>query len=184
MLTKQQEKNILRSIKKGNNEAFGKLYDIYAPKVYRFVRLKVDTQENAQDLTSEAFLRIWKHVQEKRRIKKKFQALLYKIARNLVIDFYRNRAVREITIEQELEDIVRTEDDNRADDLALKKEDIKQAKNALNKIKSNYQDVIVWYYIEDMEISEIADILDKREGTVRVLIHRAVNSLREEIREV
>jgi len=178
MITQQKEKDILKKIKKGDNESFGELYDIYVTRVYRFVRLKVDSQENAQDLTSEAFLRVWKYVQE-RRIRQSFQALLYRIARNLIIDFYRNRAIREITVEDELEEFSNIEDERRTDDLVLKKEEVKEVKNALVQIKSNYQDVIVWYYIDELSISEIAEILNKKEGTVRVLIHRAVRSLRE-----
>jgi RNA polymerase sigma-70 factor (ECF subfamily) len=98
MLVLEQEKDILKKIKKGDKEAFGELYDFYAPKIYRFVRLKVDSQETAQDLTSEAFLKIWQHIQDQRKIRERFQSLLYKIARNLVIDFYRARSVREILI--------------------------------------------------------------------------------------
>ena len=176
MITQQKEKDILKKIKKGDNESFGELYDIYITRIYRFIRLKVDSQENAQDLTSEAFLKMWKYFQEKR-IRQSFQALLYKIARNLIIDFYRNRAIREITIKDELEEFSKIEDDRRTDDLVLKKEEIREVKNALVRIKSNYQDVIVWYYIDDLSISEIAEILNKKEGTVRVLIHRAVKSL-------
>ena len=103
MLAVEQEKEILKRIKNGENEAFGELYDFYAPKIYRFVRLKVDSQENAQDLTSETFLRTWKYLQKQRKIRKRFQSLLYKVARNLVIDFYRSRSTREILIEDNLE---------------------------------------------------------------------------------
>ncbi len=182
MIVLKQEKQILKKIKKGDNEAFGELYDFYAPKVYRFVRLKVDCQETAQDLTSEAFLKIWEYLQEQRRIRERFRSLLYKIARNLVIDFYRAKSNREILID-ELEELSHIEDNQRSDDLTLRREEMKQVKQGLGKIKSNYQDVIIWYYIEDMPISEIADILDKKEGTVRVLIHRAKEALKEVVEE-
>ncbi len=182
MVVLEQEKQILKRIKKGENEAFGELYDFYAPKVYRFVRLKVDCQETAQDLTSEAFLKIWEYLQEQKRIRERFRSLLYKIARNLVIDFYRAKSNREILMD-ELEELSHIEDDQRSDDLALRREDMKEIKQGLVKIKSNYQDVIIWYYIEDMPISEIAGILDKREGTVRVLIHRAKEALKEAVGE-
>jgi len=182
MIVLEQEKQILKKVKKGDNEAFGELYDFYAPKVYRFVRLKVDCQETAQDLTSEAFLKIWEYLQEQKRIRERFRSLLYKIARNLVIDFYRAKSNREILID-ELEELSHIEDDQRSDELALRREDMKEVKQGLAKIKSNYQDVIIWYYIEDMPISEIADILDKKEGTVRVLIHRAKEALKEVVEE-
>jgi len=178
MLQLEQEKEILKRIKNGENEAFGELYDFYAPKIYRFVRLKVDSQENAQDLTSEAFLRTWKYLQKQRKIRERFQSLLYKIARNLVIDFYRSRSTREILIEDNLEEFFNAEDNEKSDDLTLRQEDTKEIKRALVQINPNYQDVITWYYLNELSISEIAEILEKKEGTVRVLVHRAVKSLR------
>lgn len=178
MIAIEQEKEILNRFKNGDNEAFGELYDVYAPKIYRFVRLKVDSQETAQDLTSEAFLRILNYLQKQRKIKERFQALLYKIVRNLVVDFYRSKSVREILVEDSMEEIVVREGDEESDALALRQEDMKEVRNALIRMNSNYQDVIVWYYLDELSISEIAEILDKNEGTVRVLVHRALKSLR------
>ncbi len=178
ILEQEQEKDILKKVKNGDNEAFGELYDFYAPKIYRFVRLKVDSQETAQDLTSEAFLKIWQHLQEQRKIRERFQALLYKIARNLIIDFYRNRSVREILIEDDLEEFSSIESEESSDGLVLQYEEMKQVRKAVAQIHPSYQDVIVWYYVDELSISEIAEILEKNEGTVRVLIHRAVKALR------
>ena len=183
MVVIEQEKKILKRIKNGDNEAFGEFYDFYAPRVYRFVRLKVDSQETAQDLTSEAFLRIWQHLQEQRRIRERFQALLYKIARNLVIDFYRTKSVREILIEDNLEEFSSAEDEETSNELVLRQEEMAEVKKALIQINSNYQDVIVWYYLDELSVPEIAEILEKNEGTVRVLIHRAMKSLRNVMEE-
>ncbi len=181
MLILEQEKEILKRIKKGDNEAFGEFYDFYAPKIYRFVRLKVDSQETAQDLTSEAFLKIWQYLYEQKKIRERFQALLYKITRNLIIDFYRAKSVREILIEDDLEEFSNIESEEVSDELVFHKEEIKQIKNALAQVHPNYQDVIVWHYLEELSISEIAEILDKNEGTIRVLLHRAVRALRDVI---
>lgn len=178
MIVIEQEKEILKKIKNGDNEAFGELYDFYAPRVYRFVRLKVDSQETAQDLTSEAFLKIWQYLQEQRKIRERFQALLYKIARNLVIDFYRTKSVREILIEDSLEELSGAEDEETSDVLVLRQEEMAEIKKALIQINPNYQDVIFWYYIDELPIIDIAEILNKNEGAVRVLIHRAVKALR------
>ncbi len=178
MVVIEQEKDILKRIKNGDGNAFGELYDFYAPRVYRFVRLKVDSQETAEDLTSEAFLKIWKYLQEQKKIRERFQALLYKIARNLVIDFYRTKSVREILIEDSLEELSGPGNEETGEDLVLRKEEMAGLKKAILQINPNYQDVILWYYIDDLPIIDIAEILNKNEGTVRVLIHRAVKALR------
>ena len=179
MVVIEQEKDILKRIKNGDGEAFGELYDFYAPRVYRFVRLKVDSQETAQDLTSEAFLKIWKYLQEQKKIRERFQALLYKIARNLIIDFYRTKSVREILIQDNLEELSVIDDEETGEDLVLRQEEMVEVKKALIQINPNYQDVIFWYYIDELPIIDIAEILNKNEGTVRVLIHRAVRALRQ-----
>ena len=183
MVVIEQEKEILKKIKNGDNEAFGELYDFYAPRVYRFVRLKVDSQETAQDVTSEAFLKIWQYLQEQRKIRERFQALLYKIARNLVIDFYRSKSIQEILIEDNLEEFSEAEDEETSDKLVIRQEEMVEVKKALIQVHPNYQDVIVWYYLDELTIPEIAEILEKNEGTVRVLIHRAVKSLRNVMEE-
>lgn len=183
MVVIEQEKEILKKIKNGDNEAFGELYDFYAPRVYRFVRLKVDSQETAQDVTSEAFLKIWQHLQEQKKIRERFQALLYKIARNLVVDFYRSKSIQEILIEDNLEEFSEAEDEETSDKLVIRQEEMVEVKKALIQVHPNYQDVIVWYYLDELTIPEIAEILEKNEGTVRVLIHRAVKSLRNVMEE-
>jgi len=183
MLAIKQEKEILKRVKNGRNEAFGELYDIYAPKIYRFVRLRVDSQETAQDLTSESFLRIWRHLQKQKKIRERFRSLLYKIARNLVIDFYRSKSVKEILIEDNLEEVSSIEDNGRSNDLALRREDVREVRRALIQINPNYQDVISWYYLDELSVFEIAEILEKKEGTVRVLIHRALESLKKAMEE-
>ena len=50
-------------------------------------------------------------------------------------------------------------------------------------LKEEYKEVVVWHYIEDVPIVEIAKMLNKSEGAVRVSLHRALNALREEINE-
>ncbi len=184
MFVVEQEKDILKKIKNGDNEAFGELYDFYAPKIYRFVRLKVNSQETAQDLTSEAFLKIWQYLQEQRKIRERFQSLLYKIARNLVIDFYRAKPTREILIEDNLEEFADREIEESRETVIFHQEEIGEVKKALVQINTTYQDVVVWHYLDDLTISEIAEILDKNEGTVRVLIHRTTKALKRAMDEM
>src|SRR3989344_2015279 len=72
-------------------EAFAKLYDIYAKRIYSFVFFKVSNREEAEDITSEVFLKAWRYINEKKSIES-FSGLLYKLARNCIIDLYRSKA--------------------------------------------------------------------------------------------
>ena len=161
-------------------EAFSQIYDKYINKIYRFVFLKVNSNEVAQDLSSETFLRGWRVFKENKKKIENPQAFLYRIARNLVVDHYRSKGRTDIVSADSVPMI-----DPRVD---LEKKsfldsDLNGIKLALNNIRNDYQEVIIWRYVDDLSISEIAEILDKSEGAVRVTIHRALNALRERVEE-
>lgn len=158
---------------------FNQIYDQHINKIYRFVYLKVSSQEIAQDICSEAFLRCWRVFQKNQEEIDNFQSFLYQIARNLVIDFYRKKGRTEtLPIESCLEKEdpkVQIERD------AFLKADIEEIKKALTQIKDDYQNVIIWHYLDDLSISECAKILDRTESATRVLLHRALKALKEKI---
>ena len=78
---------------------FNKIYDEYVGKIYRFVYVKVSSKETAEDLTSQAFTKSWQAMKGGADIKNP-KAFVYQIARNLVIDFYRERAKRPTVSEE------------------------------------------------------------------------------------
>jgi len=56
--------------------------------------------------------------------------------------------------------------------------DFDNVRTALVSLKEEYQDIIIWYYLDDLSISEIAKMLDKSEGATRVMLYRALKTLR------
>jgi len=174
-----KEKILLSKVKaRKDPEAFAELYDLYVNSIYRFIYFKVSSVEEAEDLTSDTFLKTWEYLNKERRIEN-FKALLYRIARNLVIDFYRKKSLAE----SELLDEERISDkaDNRlnlTEKIQVKME-IVELENNLSKLKDEYKEVIILKFVEGFSINEIAKILEKPKGNVRVLIHRAVKALKE-----
>jgi len=215
---------MLRRREKKNKKEFEKIYDTHVEQIYRFVYLKVDSKETAEDITSKVFTRTWKSLEgdgenshslkdEDARPfleedKERFgpmpgeekqspslrnpRAFLYKTARNLVIDYYRkNRPQREEedTFKNHLkgkkvplENVVIPDKEMRADERAIIQSQVQEVKTALREIKEEYQNIIIWYYLDELTTSEIADLLGKPESSVRVLIHRAVAALRKELK--
>ena len=175
-----EEKLILERARRGEREGFAEIYDFYVVKIYRFIYLKVNRKEDAQDLTSEVFLKSWRYLNE--REISNLKSLLYQTARNLVIDFYRrNKGERRAGVS--LEEVQNTLVDKKNNllknaDLNLEMERVKKS---LSQIKSDYQEVVILRHIEEFSFKEIADILGKSEGSVRVLSHRALKALREEM---
>ena len=175
--TIDKEKELVGRLIEGDKEAFGELYDIYAPKLFRFIRLKVGSQVLAEDLSSESFLRIWEYFREQEReIEESFQALLYRIAHNLIADYYKRKSSQEIMINDDFN--VFLENQIAPSEVSLK-EDTEEIHRALVGIKEEYQNVIIWYYIDELPVPEIARIMKKSEGAIRVLIHRALLSLKK-----
>lgn len=163
---------------------FSKIYDRYIDKIYRFIFLKVNSQEITQDLTSETFLKGWeafKKSQNPGHNNQKIEnpsAFLYQIARNLVIDHYREKGKAQL-VSVEYTPIIDPKQD--LEEKSLLESDIGQIRLALTGLKDNYQNVIIWHYLEDLSISEVAKMLDRTEEATRVLLSRALKSLRSVI---
>ncbi|MFC1630102.1 RNA polymerase sigma factor [Patescibacteria group bacterium] len=156
---------------------FEELYDQYVDKIYRFIFLKVSSQELAEDLTSETFTKGWKSFQNPEDIKNP-SAFLYRIARNLVIDYYRQKDQKRTVPAQDY-DI--PDPQSNLEEKAILNSDMEIVKAALNNINEDYQAIIVWRYLDDLSISEIAKTVDKSEGTVRVTLHRALKQLKKQL---
>ncbi len=162
-------------------EAFSQIYDQCVDKIYRFIFLKVSSQEIAQDLCSETFLKGWQSFKKSKKKIDNPRAFLYQIARNLVIDHYREKG-RVQTISADCIPItdprIDLEEETRANS------DLDTIKAVLANLKDEYQEVVIWHYIDDLSITEIAKILKKSEGAVRVTLHRALKAVKKEIEEV
>lgn len=182
-LNNLEEKLILRRAQTGDREAFAEVYDFYVIRIFRFIYLKTSSKETAEDLTSEVFLKCWAHVKkrkesgEKEIVKgNKLKSLLYKIARNLVIDFYKKKKIPTVEIDENLKDKLK---DKKQDILAEvnAKQEIESLMKALSKLKGEYREIIILRHVEDLSIKEIAEITGKSGGSVRVQLHRGVKAL-------
>ena len=167
--------NLMADLRK----TFSKIYDRYIDKIYRFIFLKVSSQEIAQDLTSETFLRGWESFKNGNKIENP-QAFLYRIARNLVTDHYREKGRAQI-VSAEYVSIIDPRED--VEEAAVLKSDLNTIRLALVSLKEDYQDVITWHYLDDLPITEVAKLLDRSEDATRVLLSRALQALRNEINQ-
>jgi len=164
---------------------FVKFYNQNAPRIYRFVYLKVNSPQDSEDLTSDAFFKFWQDLSNKKDKKEKIdnpRALLFKIANNLVIDFYRKKSRTEISIDPDDAILARIEDKTDLNKGFSLDSDIVEVKKALSQLKDDYQNIIIWHYLDDFSAKEISQILGKPENNIRVLIHRALKSLKSKVR--
>jgi len=168
---------------KRTKKQFSKIYDKNIDKIYRFIYLKTGSKARAEDLASEAFLKAYKNFAKRKNNPeaadiKNPRAFLYQVARSTVADYYRKEGdITKVNLE-DAKDIESSEDIHKEAEISL---DANKAKSALSNIKENYKEIIILRYIEEYSNSEIAEILGKSEGATRVMLHRALNSLKEEI---
>ncbi len=174
-----KEKILIGKLRLKDKEAFSELYDLYIDKIYRFIYFKVSNRADAEDLTSQTFLKIWQLALEgKIRLGESFQAFLYQVARNIVIDSYRYRKKTAGTVS--IDDAVNVIDGAKtAEEQIAQNQENQEIKARLKKLKREYQEVIILHYLNELSIKEIADILSKKKGSVRVTLHRALKALKE-----
>ena len=160
---------------------FSQIYDQYIDKIYRFIFLKVNSQQIAEDLCSEAFLKGWQVFKEDNQEIENPQAFLYKIARNLIIDHYRDKAkVQFVSV-----DCVPINDPGiDLNQESLDRSDMETVRTVLTELRPEYQEIIIWHYVDDLSTKEIAGITGKTEGAVRVMLHRALNVLRTRVNSI
>lgn len=170
------EKNLVELAQRGDPEAFGSLYEYYLPRIYRFILIKVSHKEQAEDLTHLTFLRAWENVRSYKHKGHPFSSWLYRIARNAVIDHYR-RGVPQVSIEDVSAEILGIDDSLiEGADSKILWEDLLEAIKTLKEIE---QDVLIMRFVEDLPHQEIAAAVDKTEGAVKVIQHRALKKLKE-----
>jgi len=154
---------------------YSKIYDQYIAKIYRFIFIKV----NSQEIAEETFLRGWERLKELDGKIDNLPAFLYQIARNLVVDHYR---------EKNNTNLVSADSSQIADprnDLGEKvafDSDLRIILATMTGLSDDYREVINLHYLDDLSIKETAQILNRPEGTVRVMLHRALKELREQLK--
>ena len=159
---------------------FSDIYDRYINKIYRFIFLKVNSQEIAQDLTSETFLRGWESFKEKNEEIENIQAFLYRIARNLVTDHYREKGKAQV-VSAEFAPII--DPRQNLEEKAMLTSDVNIIRLALVSLKEEYQDVIIWHYLDDLPVREVAKMMGRTEEATRVLLHRALKALKNKLNQ-
>lgn len=179
--TYTERKLVLRVQEHKDAEAFGNLYDLYIQKIYRFVMMKVSSKEEAEDISSDVFLKTWNYLIEKKQDRiDSFSGLIYRIARNTLVDFYRKKNTHVEYSLTMFEDVGDAGSFVQAIDTD---QEILSIMTAVKNLKQEYQELILLKYIEELSISEIAEIVGKSSVNVRVTLHRAMNILKKILSE-
>lgn len=175
---RDEDAALARRAGRGEAEAFGVLYDRYVDAVYRYVFYRVRNEAEAEDVTSEVFMRALRAI-PKYEPRQAFLAWLYRIARNAVIDRGRRRASRQ---QVSFEDALAHPNADQVlhpDEGLLAGSDAAAVRSALQRLTPLQQEVLVLRYVEGLDTRTIGKLVGKRDGTVRGIEFRALAALRQ-----
>jgi RNA polymerase sigma-70 factor (ECF subfamily) len=174
----EDERKLIELSKEGEADAFGLLYDHYFPKIYRFILVRVGRREEAEDLSHQTFLKAWQNLKNYSDKGLPFGSWLYRIARNAIIDYYR-RSRTSVSLDFHFE----IPENSRMEEKMDASLELEQTIEAIGELKSAEQEVVILRFMEELSVAETAKITGKSEGAIKVTQHRAVNKLKELLRQ-
>lgn len=173
-LTKEQK--IVEKSKK-DKVFFKQIYTEYVDHIYRFCYSLVNNQTEAEDITSETFLKGLEKIDTFEYRGKSIKAWLFTIARNITYERYRKP--RELNIPDGLETKISGKNDKSNSDPQLQK-DIKES---LEKLPEITKEIVILRIWESYKFGEIAKIVDKSEDAVKKQFYRALDKLKQDLEE-
>ncbi len=168
--------DLLARALKGDAEAFGDLYERHMMSIYRYVYYRIGEVREAEDLTETIFLRTWQALPDFKLGKASFKTWLYRVAHNLMVDYYR-------THKEELElpeDSEVPSPSPQPEEQVIAMEKSTHIRMAIWKLKPQHQEVLTLRFINELSHKETAEVMGKSVGAVRVLQHRALKALQEQ----
>lgn len=159
--------------KEQKNTEFIRAYDDYGDDIFRFTYLKTGNRDTALDITQDTFTKVWEYYVENDNSVGHMRGFLYQVARNLIIDHYRKKT------SGSLEQLSETGFDPASEEREILDDfEISEAMDIINDLDPKYRDLIIYRYIEDLSIKEIAEITGDAENTISVRIHRGLEKVR------
>ncbi|MGI8881254.1 MAG: sigma-70 family RNA polymerase sigma factor [Jatrophihabitans sp.] len=159
----------------GDSDAFGQLYDRYVTTVYRFIYYRLGDRAQAEDLTSETFVRALRRLHSVSYQGRDLAAWFVTIARNLVLDHVKSARYRmEITTDELLDTGVSKDNPEAAVLTSLTNA---RLVDAIRDLSAEQRECIVLRFFQGFSVAETAEVMDKNEGAVKAMQHRAVRRL-------
>lgn len=177
--------------KTGEKKWFDKVYKYFMPKIYNYFYFNTMDSHISEDLSSEVFFKIYKNLNTVNLNSKTFNAWIFKIAKNHLIDHCRKK-------KKDNENIILTDwqdNDNKIhdflidDNFLLKKSNVLKKElgfdqkilEAMEKLTALQRNIVIMIFILDLDYKTIADIMMKKQSTIRGILFRAINILKNEI---
>jgi RNA polymerase sigma-70 factor (ECF subfamily) len=162
----------------GDTDAWGQIYQEFAPAIFRFCRRALPTREDAEDATMEIFVKVHEKLRQYDSTRS-FTAWLYKVSANHCWDLLRRRKLRQDKETEDVETLPLEHPDPDQLERLIEKRSGAEVRRALDKMGARARMALVLRYYSDMSYDEIADMLGVRRAFVGVVLLRARHELRQ-----
>ena len=159
---------------------FERLYRDHLRDVYSYSYYRVGNHHDAEDLTEQAFLQAYRHFERAQRESngRPLRPWLIRIAHNLASNYHRDRARRPQSVLDESEPIAAPHGTER---IVEGREELKQVIDGVRELPDDRREALIMRFALGMDNREIARALGRSDGATKVLIHRAIKQLQEEL---
>ncbi len=172
--TDLSDQTLLARAIQGDKEAFGDLYERHLDEIQRYIFYRVASRLDAEDLTETVFLKAWEALPRFGSDHVNLRAWLYRIAHNIVVDYYRTRKPDDGPPAAQLHD-----DHPSPEHQSQLRDDHQHLAAAIQSLDANLQQVIICRFVNGLNHTETAQVMGIQEGYVRVLQLRALQKLRQ-----
>ena len=180
MASREDLKTLLQRAREQDSEAWGRIYEAYAPSVFRLCRRVLPTRQDAEDATGEIFLKAGLRLSQYD-LERPFEPWLYRVAANHCWDELRKKKSRHEFDDMD-EELAKLQDDAPTPQEAVL---VKENKRAVRKVIAQLDDrsrmAIALRYFADLSYEEIAETLGVSSNYVGVLLLRARRDLRQRL---
>ena len=176
---RNREKALISQAKR-DGEAFGALYEQHVDSIYNYLYYRTGNSHDAEDLTEKVFFRAMQHINKYEDQGVPFSAWLYKIARNLLANWYRDESKRKSISLDKFEHRQGDSGPEIISELAENKEELLEA---IRRLPPERQELLILKFVERMSNAEIGLVLGRTEGAIKSLYHRTLLALRKEMKK-
>ncbi len=159
-------------------EAFGDLYERYVTRIYSYVYHRTGNSADAEDLTERVFLQALTHLPSYQYRGLPFSVWLFRIAHNLVANWYRDRG-RARTVS--LDGVAAAAEEN---DGLERVENAALVRKAVARLSQDRRQLLLLKFGQELSHAEIGQIMGRTEGAVKALLHRTLKALKEELKDM
>lgn len=154
---------------------FMKSYEEHSDALFRYCYFQTSNHDVATDLLQDTFTKTWLYLKDGKKVDN-LKAFLYKVAKNLIIDYRRKK--KSFSLDAITETGIEFSDETDAEEKLVETSDKEFVVSKLELLEPDDREILTMRYINEMSIREIADTLDMTANNVSVKIHRAVEKMK------